>query len=343
MGKVSVGDIVSSLAVKVLDKSMVIAAHPQAYATVLVRGRVTGRGDGNKWKVEWDFHGTKISGQHGAKTFEAAVPVAAVPVAANVGPPDTDSEDEESVNSEHMDISDEEGINLNDSEILAPSLYQQAEPGPISLNVHGLQWIEEKEGVTDDYRLASGIANVKAKLMWPANIRNDHLFPHTPIDYFLLFFPDRIESICTWTSATLPGAALTPHELLKFFGLLLYMCIEPCRNRGAYWNTSSETLETALNYGKRFGMSRNRWQDIWRHLALHGATDTTNPWFPVHDYVQAMNDRIIEVYYPSSTFCIDESNSKWRGMGNWYDVGMPHIHQEKISISCTVHKLISTQ
>ena len=116
---------------------------------------VTGKGDGNKWKVEWDFSGTKIVSQHGAKMFEAAVPVAAVPVAAIVGAPqaDTDSEGEESDNSKHMDISDEDGINVDYSEILAPSLEQQAEPGPNNLNCHELQWIEEKEGMSDDYRL----------------------------------------------------------------------------------------------------------------------------------------------------------------------------------------------
>jgi len=322
---VSVGTEVSALAVKVLDKFMVMAAAPNAYAQLVVRGRVTGRGDGNKWKVQWEFCGQKIDSQHGAKSFDSAVPVAGVPIPANVGAPDTDSEDSDSVNSEHMSISDEDGIDVDDSEILAPSLEQQAEPGQNLLNCHGLQWIEEKEGVSDDYRLMRGVQNVKAKLMWPANIRNDHLFPHTPLDYFLLFFPDRIESICTWTSAEMPGAALTPHELLKFFGLLLYMCIEPRRNRRAYWNTTSETIETALNYGKRFGMARNRWEEIWRCLTLHGATDTTNPWFPVYDFVEAMNERIIEVYYPSSTFCVDESSSKWRGMGDWYDRGMPHI------------------
>ena len=112
MGKVSVGAEVSAIAVKVLDKIMVMAAYPQAYAQVLVRGRVTGKGDGNKWKVRWEFCGTFIDSQHGAKSFDTAVPVAAVPVAANVSAPDTDSEVSESDNSEHMDISDEDGVDL---------------------------------------------------------------------------------------------------------------------------------------------------------------------------------------------------------------------------------------
>ena len=41
--------------------------------------------------------------------------------------------------------------------------------------------------------------------------------------------------------------------------------------------------------------------------------------------MDAINNRRVQIFIPGDVICIDELTSKWCGLGDWYDVGLPHI------------------
>jgi hypothetical protein len=62
-------------------------------------------------------------------------------------------------------------------------------------------------------------------------------------------------------------AEITGGDVLQAFGIILAMCADPRRGkRKAYWNTHGEGVRQAANYGLRFGVSRDRFLYIMKHL-----------------------------------------------------------------------------
>jgi Transposase IS4 len=126
------------------------------------------------------------------------------------------------------------------------------------------------------------------RLVWPAtNIKSYD--QRTPLDYFLLSFPStEWISMRRNTNIILERRHETPTtkgELVKWFGLRLIMSIEP-RRRGvtSHWETEGERQEdeseqesvlTPGNFKSRFGMARNRFQDISSALRLAPDQDLT--------------------------------------------------------------------
>ena len=146
------------------------------------------------------------------------------------------------------------------------------------------------------------------------------------LDYFLLMFPKEIDEFIQWTNANLGDNPLTKHEFVKFLGIMIAMCLTSSRERRGCWKTDDSGLFPPLMFGKRFGMSRTRYEQIINNLELSPpGGDADDKWRPVRFFMDAINNRRVQIFIPGDVICIDESTSKWCGLGDWYDVGLPHI------------------
>ena len=82
-------------------------------------------------------------------------------------------------------------------------------------------------------------------------------------------------------------------------------------------------------FGRRFHMSRDRWNTLLKYLRFcDPAKDHEDPvdrWREVRTLIDEFNANRAETVCPGWILVIDESTSKWRGLGDWYDAGLPHI------------------
>lgn len=93
----------------------------------------------------------------------------------------------------------------------------------------------------------------------------------TPIDYVRLFFPMPIlESITQLTSGEIRrhgGKVLSADEFWKYLGLRILMSIDVLPEVADYWHDSdTDSAIVPRAFGRRFGMSKNRFEEIDRHL-----------------------------------------------------------------------------
>ena len=67
------------------------------------------------------------------------------------------------------------------------------------------------------------------------------------------------------------SASIKKGEFLKFLGIRIAMAIDPIRgHRNNYWNNTADLSSIILprSYGSRFGMSKNRFNDINHYLTI---------------------------------------------------------------------------
>ncbi len=118
----------------------------------------------------------------------------------------------------------------------------------------------------------------KTRFVWPLNTMG---LEKNPFDYFHLFWDKAaLEAMVRHTSENLQEekkAPLSKGELLKYFGVRLYMSINPIRGSlDRYWdkNTESESsLSIAHNVGERLGMSLSRFNLITKCLSMVDEAD----------------------------------------------------------------------
>lgn len=110
-------------------------------------------------------------------------------------------------------------------------------------------------------------------------VDSDALFGPTtrkPMHYFRLMFPsDIMASIVLHTNNLIKSKCgdgakgIDSYELYKFLGIRLAMAIDPLYGtKKEYWatKTSDRTIRQPKDYGKRFGMSRDRFEQIEKCL-----------------------------------------------------------------------------
>lgn len=85
------------------------------------------------------------------------------------------------------------------------------------------------------------------------------------------------------------------------------------------------------SFGKT-GMSRNRFHDIfhflkWSEQPAERPEDMSHEryrWCLVQDFVDRVNEHRSTHFYPSDIICVDESISRWYGLGgSWINTGLP--------------------
>ena len=153
----------------------------------------------------------------------------------------------------------------------------------------------------------------------------------TPYEAFMWMFPtDMLNLIVSETNIVLDEygySTTTPGEILKFFGVLVLMTRFEFRNRAALWkNTGMNKYMPGPQFGKF--MTRNRFELLRRSIRFCRRSATpmsVDRWAPVVDFVNAINKHRRQNVIPSESICVDESMSRWYGMGGkWISKGLPH-------------------
>ena len=327
-GKVSKDDIVTAEGVKVVQNSMLRQAHPDDWRTVILTGRVIGKGLGRKTKVLWTLGNNQVESDVGARVLtvvqQAGGSNSAIP--APVQPDDTDDESVQDPNDDMSISGDEEMVFLDEE----PQDNDDAPPDA-GLQPGGLVWMPEPDGIELCARECSGNGSeYMPRLKWPRNNTGLDL-ERTPIDYWLFMFPTMLDDIVRWTNLALPAraAATTKYEIVKFFGIQYAMTLFPSRQRRDYWSIVDSDLLPAPAFGQRFGMSRDRFELLVRCTTFHDPQEDTaiplDPWRQVRTFIDKFNANRAENVVPGWVLVVDESTSKWRSLGDWYDLGMPHV------------------
>ena len=124
----------------------------------------------------------------------------------------------------------------------------------------------------------------------------------------------------------------TMGEIVKFLGTLILMTRVKVKKRRNLWSTSSVSKYLpAYNFGKT-GMSRHRWDTLWKCLRWSDQPSERPDemshehwrWMLIRDFVDRFNEHRSTWFIPSKRICVDESMSEWYGLGgNWISMGLP--------------------
>lgn len=154
----------------------------------------------------------------------------------------------------------------------------------------------------------------------------------TPLDYFYWMFPmSHLGDIVEMMSYQLEQEQNIPtnaSEVLRYFGILILMSRFEFATRRDLWRTTS-----AFKYvpAAKFGriMPYHRFEALRAFIRYSGGqssgnSDTCNRWSLVDDFVTAINNHRATFVTPCEVICVDESMSRWYGLGGDYiDVGLP--------------------
>jgi hypothetical protein len=171
----------------------------------------------------------------------------------------------------------------------------------------------------------------------------DEVYPNSPaslrmsrLDFFLLMFPeDQLTEMIVLTNRELrkrgaPDLCLA--ELLKFFGILLLATRFEFGSRAELWSTTAPSKYRPAPAFGTCGMSRKRFDVLftsikWSDQPDERPDDMTSEafrWQLVKDFVNRFNVHRATRYFPSESICVDESISRWYGLGGyWINIGIP--------------------
>ena len=202
---------------------------------------------------------------------------------------------------------------------------------------HGVSWYE----VDDDIDIGTRTRD----LQWYfTNQFGDKVFPGTAaartmtkLDFWMLSMSQKqwaLQFRLTNEALSAKGIAQMTHgEHMKWWGITLEMTRHEFSSRHDLWSTTPRSgCREAPNFGKKTGMSRNRWDAIWLNYWFSyqppvkpaGMSEADYRWMLVDDNIKNFNEHRAKTYFPSDKICGDESVSRWYGLGgNWIDVGLP--------------------
>ena len=66
-----------------------------------------------------------------------------------------------------------------------------------------------------------------------------------------------------------------------------------------YWNKEDDGVFIAHTYRERFGMSRNRWKEIWSIMIFHDSTQShayDDRFFKVRNFINIFNDHMTDTF-----------------------------------------------
>lgn len=204
-----------------------------------------------------------------------------------------------------------------------------------NVTVHGTDWIPE------DIRVPINGA-VPRKLWSVSNVTGQRISEGqgigdmSPIDYFYWMFPmSHLGSIERMTNSELAkrGKPLTTiSEILRYFGVVLLLSRHEFSSRKDLWSpTNSYKYIPSPNFARimashRFEMLRCciRYSYCATERDNESSDNSRNRWALVDDFVKAINEHREMFVTPSDLICVDESMSRWYGLGgDWIDVGLP--------------------
>lgn len=157
------------------------------------------------------------------------------------------------------------------------------------------------------------------------------------LEFFMAVFPkDQLNLMVEETSKKLANAGkpkLTKGELLKWFGIMILITRFEFGERNHLWNTKAHCKYIPVpNFGEKTGMTRDRFNDLFRLMVWsrqpdsrpEGMSSEAYRWKLVEDFVSNFNEHRSQFFLPSWLVCVDESISRWYGLGgHWINMGLP--------------------
>ena len=125
----------------------------------------------------------------------------------------------------------------------------------------------------------------------------------------------------------------TEGEILKFFGILILVTrFEFGKKRDLWKKRSRNPYIPAPNFGEKTGVSLDRFFTLLSNIKFSKQPQEQGNmrsmhfrWALVQDFVDAFNKHRLQAVTPSEMMCVDESISRWYGIGGgWMDIGLPH-------------------
>lgn len=263
--------------------------------------------------VDWNV-GTEVKRKE-VKIINVRLPTNPPGQSANVQGEETEEEDDE-------DAVGHEVSTVNNAPITSPSG---------AVDAHGYMWNEED--------IASPLNGyIRSKLWYVTHVTGDSIGEHnarnnfTPFQYFTWMFPmSHLPKMVAMTNANLTKnrwAVTDCSEILRLMGVLVLMSRYEYSKRRDLWKTTSENkYVSAPNFSQI--MTYTRFMTLRANLRFsdNGNQDndgSENRWGLVDDFVAAINFHRETFVTPSELICVDESMSRWYGLGGDYiDVGLP--------------------
>jgi hypothetical protein len=227
---------------------------------------------------------------------------------------------------------------ISDSAVAGIPLPPPAGKGKRTVTAHETTWIEDEDAMAANL---NGVIPIRS---WSIRDRmgevhcrgSDTGFSRTRLDYFLMMFPnDSLLHITEQTSLQIEDTGVigtTVEEMIKFFGLIILATRFEFTTRASLWSRIALSRFHAAPLFGRSGMARNRFDVIWAALRFshqpanrpHNTSSEEYRWMLVSDFVRSFNSHREEYFIPSERICVDESMSRWYGMGgDWINAGLP--------------------
>lgn len=230
--------------------------------------------------------------------------------------------------------------------------------GP-SVIVHNVTWVPVQSVVTD---LAVDRNTKPTTFLWERVAPGKSMEDREPIDYIRLMFPMQfVESFVRWTNILLvddPHAPVSRFtntkdtnatEFFVFFSMRLLMSVDYVGEMASYWaeafDEEAHPCTFPRSYGKRFKVSRHRFEALERNVVWHDPTQVkhficphssspcspyalqeippNDTWYQIRQLIEAFNARRLYVVDAGGTLLVDESMSKWYGHVSW--AKPPHV------------------
>lgn len=238
---------------------------------------------------------------------------------------------DEALSSLPMPLPNDPGQNTNPRRVSEP-------PAPSALECHGVTWAYDKDADNLDcngptpYRawgFRDAFGNTYAEDSDTTGI-DDHF------DYFQLMMPPgAIRNILNLTNEQLScfnRRLLDWEELIAFLGVVILGTRFDFQDRRSLWSTERVSRFQNPPDFARTGISRNRFDEVWRCLRF-SAQPCIRPehvsaedyrWMLVDDFVDHINTYRAKYFTPSNDLCADESVVRWYGLGgHWINTGLP--------------------
>ena len=159
---------------------------------------------------------------------------------------------------------------------------------------------------------------------------------YTPYEFFMACFPkQQLTEMVSGTSTRLQlrgKPPVTKGEMLKWMGITILATRFEFGTRGSLWSTTSSTKYIPAPAFGKTGMSRDRYDDIWAccqwsfqpAVRPDDMSSEEHRWMLVQDFVDNFNVHRKQYYSCSCLICVDESISRWYGLGgHWINMGLP--------------------
>lgn len=220
-----------------------------------------------------------------------------------------------------------------------------------TLSCHGLEWRAEHVPLP----INGAVEQRPWKLQTSTGITISHQSAPgylKPIEYWFAMFPlQHLDAVLQMTNqklVTKDFAMTTKGEIIRFFGALLLCTRFKFGSRRDLWKIDSHhKYLRGPNFG-RF-ISRNRFEALRSCVQFSFQPETRGNisseeyrWMLAEDFRVAFNRHRRERVQPSELLCVDESISRWYGVGgSWLDVGLPFYVDiaRKPESGCEVHNI----